>query len=134
MKARVVKNDIDFIKEIMSSKEKFLENVSSVEFGFKYYLNNDMNPKDLVVFTTYSAHNSAELKNFYDNYELKYWDDMEIKCVEEVSSVSSLRKKYWVEMYKKADADSDIPFDCIFHVEMLLYMKENGDECQEDME
>lgn len=134
MKARVVKSDIDFIKEIMSSKEKFLENVSSVEFGFKYYLNNDMNPKDLVVFTTYSAHNSAELKNFYDNYELKYRDDMEIKCVEEVSSVSSLRKKYWVEMYKKADADSDIPFDCIFHVEMLLYMKENGDECQEDME
>lgn len=134
MKARVVKSDIDFIKEIMSSKEKFLENVSSVEFGFKYYLNNDMNPKDLVVFTTYSAHNSAELKNFYDNYELKYRDDMEIKCVEEVSSVSSLRKKYWVEMYKKADADSDIPFDCIFHVEMLLYMKENRDECQEDME
>mgnify|MGYP007042644168 CR=1 FL=1 len=134
MKARVVESDIDFIKEIMSSKEKFLENVSSVEFGFKYYLNNDMNPKDLVVFTTYSAHNSAELKDFYDNYELKYWGDMEIKCVEEVSSVSSLRKKYWVEMYKKSDADSDIPFDCIFYAEMLLCMKENGDEYQEDME
>ena len=134
MKARVVESDIDFIKEIMSSKEKFLENVSSVEFGFKYYLNNDMNPKDLVVFTTYSAHNSAELKDFYDMYEFKEYNNLKIKCVEEVSSVSSLRKKYWVKMYKKHDSILCKDVSYIFYVEMLLCMKENGNEYQEDME
>ena len=136
MKARVAESDIDFIKEIMNSKEKFLANVSSVELAFKYYLGNDMNPNDLVVLTTYSAHNSTELKDFYDMYEFKEYNDLKIKRVIEVSSVGSLRKKYWVEMYKKHDSTlcKDVPYDYILYVEMLLCMKENGNECQEDME
>ena len=39
-----MERDIEKVKEILSSKEKFLENVSDVEFVFKGYFK-DMNPK-----------------------------------------------------------------------------------------
>ena len=116
--------DIDFVKEIMSSKWKFLRNVSDVEFVFKCY-SKSMNPKNLVLFHCYSKHTDEELEDFYYDYKIRDYDDMEIKHVVEVSC---LRKKYWVEMYKKSDADSDIPYDCIFHAEMLLYIKDDTNE------
>lgn len=116
--------NIDFVKEIMSSRKKFLENVSDVEFVFKGYAG-DMNPKHLTLFATYSIHDLAELNDFYSTYKIHEYENMEIKHVVEVSC---LRKKYWVEMYKKSDADSDIPYDCIFHAEMLLYIKDDTNE------
>lgn len=41
------KKEIREVKEIMSSKEKFLENIWGVTFAFKCYSKN-MNPKNLV--------------------------------------------------------------------------------------
>lgn len=116
-------NDINLVKEIMSSKEKFLENVSDVEFVFKGYFE-DMNPQHLAIFRTCSAHTEWELEDFYSMYRFKEYDNFEIKHVVEMSC---LRKKYWVEMYKKSDANSDIPYDCIFHAEMLLCTPEDTD-------
>lgn len=111
--------DIEKVKEILSSKEKFLENVSNVEFVFKCYSKN-MNPKNLVLFYSYSASEDEELEDFYDDYELKDYGDMEIKRVVELSY---LRKRYWVEMYEECDG-------YISYAEMMLdlYCDNGGHE------
>ena len=107
--------DTKKIKEIMSDKWEFLRSVSDVEFVFKGYFK-DMNPKNLVAFYSYSASEDKELEDFYDDYELKGYGDMEIKRVVELSC---LREKYWVEMYRECDG-------YIFYAEMLLVMYDNG--------
>lgn len=111
--------DIERIEEILSSKEKFLENVSDVEFVFKCYSKN-MNPKNLVLFYSYSASEDEELEDFYDDYELKGYGDMEIKRVVEFNY---LRKRYWVEMYEECDG-------YISYAEMMLdlYCDNRGHE------
>lgn len=111
--------DIERIEEILSSKEKFLENVSDVEFVFKCYSKN-MNPKNLVLFYSYSASEDEELEDFYDDYELKGYGDMEIKRVVELNY---LRKRYWVEMYEECDG-------YISYAEMMLdlYCDNRGHE------
>lgn len=112
-------SDVEKVREIMSSKEKFLENVSNVEFVFKRYSKN-MNPKNLVLFHRYSASEDKELEDFYDDYELKDYGDMEIKSVVELSY---LRKRYLVEMYEECD-------DYISYAEMMLdlYCDNGGQE------
>lgn len=102
--------DIEKIKEIMSDRRKFLRNVSDVEFVFKCYSKN-MNPKNLVLFYSYSQHTDEELEDFYDDYELKDYGDMEIKRVVELNY---LRKRYWVEMYERCDDGY------ILYAEMML--------------
>ena len=111
--------DIERVEEILSSKEKFLENVSDVEFVFKCYSKN-INPKNLVLFYSYSASEDEELEDFYDDYELKGYGDMEIKRVVELNY---LRKRYWVEMYEECDG-------YIFYAEMMLdlYCDNGGHE------
>lgn len=76
--------DIEKVKEILSDKRKFLRNVSNVEFVFKCYSKN-MNSKNLVLFYSYSASEDEELEDFYDDYELKGYGDMEIKHVVELN-------------------------------------------------
>lgn len=111
--------DIERVEEILSSKEKFLENVSDVEFVFKCYSKN-INPKNLVLFYSYSASEDEELEDFYDDYELKGYGDMEIKHVVELNY---LRKRYWVEMYEECDG-------YISYAEMMLdlYCDNGGHE------
>lgn len=76
--------DIKRIEEILSSKEKFLENVWGVIFAFKCYFKS-MNPKNLVLFYSHSASEDKELEDFYDDYELKDYGNMEIKRVVELN-------------------------------------------------
>lgn len=111
--------DIERVEEILSSKEKFLENVSDVEFVFKCYSKN-MNPKNLVFFKTYSTYNLAELGEFYDMYEFKEYGSREIK---RVVKLNYLRKRYWVEMYEECDG-------YISYAEMMLdlYCDNRGHE------
>ena len=111
--------DIERVEEILSSKEKFLENVSDVEFVFKCYSKN-MNPKNLVLFYSHSASEDDELEDLYDDYELKGYGDMEIKRVVELNY---LRKRYWVEMYEECDG-------YISYAEMMLdlYCDNGGHE------
>lgn len=111
--------DIEKVKEILSDKRKFLRNVSDVEFVFKCYSKN-MNPKNLVLFYSYSAFEDEELEDFYDDYELKGYGDMEIKRVVELNY---LQKRYWVEMYEECDG-------YISYAEMMLdlYCDNGGHE------
>lgn len=111
--------DIEKVKEILSDKRKFLRNVSDVEFVFKCYSKN-MNPKNLVLFYSYSASEDEELEDFYDDYELKGYGDMEIKRVVELNY---LQKRYWVEMYEECDG-------YISYAEMMLdlYCDNGGHE------
>lgn len=102
--------DIEKIKEIFSSKEKFLENVSDVEFVLKCYSKN-MNPRNLVLFDCYSEHTDEELENFYCDYKINDYDDMEIKRVVESNH---LQGRYWVKMYKECDDGY------ILYAEMML--------------
>lgn len=94
--------EIEKVKEIMSDKCKFLRNVGNVEFVFKCYSKN-MNPKNLVLFYSYSAFEDEELEDFYDDYKLKGYGDMEIKRVVKLNYLNYFRKRYWVEMYEECD-------------------------------
>lgn len=114
--------DIEKVKEILSSKEKFLENVWGVTFAFKCYSKN-MNPKNLAFFKTYSTYNLAELGEFYDMYEFKEYGSREIK---RVVKLGTIYKQYWVELCKKVDADSDTSYGYIWNIEMLLDVTNNG--------
>ena len=115
-----MESDVEKVKEIFSSKEKFLENICGVEFSFKCYVD-DMKAKHLAFFQTYSKHNLAELEEFYNMYGFKEYDGCEIK---NVVRLNTLQKQYWVELYKKFDADIYTPYDYIWNIEMLLTTNE----------
>lgn len=107
-----MESDVEKVKEIMGSKERFLENICGVEFSFKCYVD-DMKTKHLAFFQTYSKHSLAELEEFYDMYGFKEYDGCEIK---NVVRLNTLQKQYWVELYKKFDADIYIPRTTIFGI------------------
>lgn len=115
-----MESDVEKVKEIMGSKERFLENICGVEFSFKCYVD-DMKTKHLAFFQTYSKHSLAELEEFYDMYGFKEYDGCEIK---NVVRLNTLQKQYWVELYKKFDADIYTPYDYIWNIEMLLTTNE----------
>lgn len=115
-----MKSDIETVKEIFSSKEKFLENIRGVEFSFKCYVD-DTKTKHLAFFQTYSKHSLAELDEFYDMYGFKEYDKYGIK---RVARLNTMQKQYLVELYKKFDADIYTPYDYIWNIEMLLMTNE----------
>lgn len=73
--------DIERIKEIFSSKEKFLENIWGVEFELRRY-----NITGMIKITRYSAYTYNELGEFYDKYKSRICDKLklEIRYVEQV--------------------------------------------------
>lgn len=66
-----MESDTEKIKEIINNKEKFLKNVSSVEFIFKKFFHNT-NSDDLIETTVYSAHTEKEIRDFYNIYKSRY--------------------------------------------------------------
>lgn len=109
---------IEKIKEIFSSKEKFLENVSDIEFTFKRVADNvdkmDGNI-NMIEFMSYSAHDEKELGNFYDIFRIRGYYDLEIKSVENL-----LQHEYWVYMYKKY-------YEYVFYAQIVLKTYYNSD-------
>ena len=74
--------DIKRIKEILSSKEKFLENIWGVEFKLvRTVINSQLTKTE-----RYSAYTCNELGEFYDRYKLRICDKLklEIWYVEQV--------------------------------------------------
>lgn len=106
-----MKNDIDFVNEIMGDKEKFLANIGDAEFVLKgYFYNTSIN--NLTEFASYSAHNDRELKDFYDIFKSRgYYDDLNIKSV---VRLDGWKLGYFIELYKKYD------YDYVLCAEMLL--------------
>lgn len=77
-----MKSDIEKVKEIMISKEKFLENIWGVEFKLvKTAINSQFTKVE-----RYSAYTYNELGEFYDRYKSRICDKLklEIRYVEQV--------------------------------------------------
>lgn len=105
------KKTIREIKEIMSSKEKFLNSVDSVVFVFRKIVGDSGNVNYLN-FGNFEAENDFELRYFYDEYKTRGYDNFEIYSAD--SYVRSCR--YRVEMYKKYDGYT-------LYAVMILYVK-----------
>lgn len=65
--------DVERVEEILSSKEKFVKNVSDVKFIFKKFFHNT-DDDNLIETTIYSAHTEKEIRDFYDIYKSRYGD------------------------------------------------------------
>lgn len=91
--------DIERVKEILSSKEKFLENIWGVEFKLVMTVINSQ----FIKTERYSAYTYNELGEFYDRYKSRICDKLklEIRYVEQVDV--AFNHGYRVEMYKKCN-------------------------------
>lgn len=107
-----MESDIEKVKEIMSSKEKFIKNVCNVSFTFKKFINNVIHNMELIEFISYNAQNFHDLKELYDLYKSIGCDKLEIKSV---AKADGEMFEYSIVLYKKNDIT-----DYIVYVEMLL--------------
>ena len=91
--------DIKIIEEILSSKEKFLENVWSVELELGWtVISSQFTKTERYFASTYDG-----LGDFYNRYKSRICDrlKLEIRNVEQVDV--AFNHGYRVEMYKKYD-------------------------------
>ena len=107
--------DIERVEEILSSKEKFLENIWGVEFKLVMTVINSQFTKT----ERYSAYTYNELGEFYDRYKSRICDKLklEIRYVEQVDV--AFNHGYMVTLY--------IWGDCLaYTAKMLLLPYFNG--------
>lgn len=95
------KNICEEVLDIMSSRDKFINNVGAVEFLFKKYAKPACISKNLVDYVTYSAHNEWELEDFYDAFRLRGFGDLKIMRVVKLNN--KWKKGYYVELAKDYD-------------------------------
>lgn len=90
---------IERVDEILSNKEKFLENVWSAEFNFRKIVG-DSGYVNLIEFPIYVANDEGEREHFYDIYKTRGYDNFEIDSIEKDDSMWG-KCTYCVEMHKK---------------------------------
>lgn len=95
------KKDIEKIKEIFSSKSKFLSSVFGVQFAYGKIVSDSgyVNYLDL---GNFEAGDNCELDYFYNEYKTRGYDNFEIDSVEKDDSIWG-KDIYCVEMHKKYD-------------------------------
>lgn len=95
------KKEIKEIKEILSSKSKFLSSVFYVQFMFRKIVGNSgyVNYLDL---GNFEAQDNCELDYFYNEYKTRGYDNFEIDSVEKDDSIWG-NCIYSVKMHKKYD-------------------------------
>lgn len=99
------------VLDIMSSRDKFINNVGAVEFLFKKYAKPAVFAKNLVDYATYSAHSERELEDFYDAFRLRGYGGLKIMRVVKLNN--KWKMGYYVELAKDYD-------DFSLYAEMVL--------------
>lgn len=95
------KKEIKEIKEILSSKSKFLDSVFGVQFVFRKIVGNSGYVNYLDGFVSYETETDSEIERFYFAYKAKGYDNFEIDSVEKEEYMWA--NTYRVEMHKKYD-------------------------------
>ena len=95
------KKAIKEIKEILSSKSKFLGSVFGVQFVFRKIVGNSGYVNYLDGFASYETETDSEIERFYFAYKAKGYDNFEIDSVEKEEYMWA--NTYRVEMHKKYD-------------------------------
>ena len=96
-----VKDICEEVLNIMSSRDKFINNVGAVEFLFKKYAKPAVIMKNLVDYETYSAHSERELEDFYDAFRWRGYGDLKIMRVVKLNN--KWKMGYYVELAKDYD-------------------------------
>ena len=96
------KKEIKEIKEIMSSRNKFLNSVGSVVFVFRKIVGDSGYVNYLDDFVSYETETDSELERFYFAYKARGYDNFEIDSVEKNCCIWG-KCTYSVEMHKKYD-------------------------------
>lgn len=95
------KKEIREIKEILSSKSKFLGSVFGVQFMYDKIVSDSGYVNYIDGFANYEADNDSELDNFYFAYKARGYDNFEIDSIEKEEYMYG--NTYSVEMHKKYD-------------------------------
>ena len=98
------KNICEEVLDIMSSRDKFINNVGAVEFLIKKYAKPAVIAKNLVDYATYSAHSERELEDFYDAFRLRGYGGLKIMRVVKLNN--KWKMGYYVELAKDYDGFS----------------------------
>lgn len=101
-KADSEKKEIKKIREIFSSKSKFLGSVFGVQFMYDKIVGDSGCVNCLDDFATYEAKIDSELEHFYEGYKSRGYDNFEIDSVEKEDAFWN-NCSYRVEMHKKYD-------------------------------
>lgn len=104
------KNICEEVLDIMSSRDKFINNVGAVEFVVKKYAKPACITKNLVDYATYSAHSERELEDFYSAFRLRGYGGLKIM---RVVKLDGWKMGYYVEWAKDYD-------DFCLYAEMVL--------------
>lgn len=83
-------SDIDFVKEIMSSKNNFVKNVRGVEF----YIRKSDDRYCTAKTVKYFASTCKGLEDFYDRYKLKGYDKLQIKSIINLDCLNGYEGKH----------------------------------------
>lgn len=110
-----MKSDDEKVKEIMSSRNEFLNSVDSVVFIFRKIVS-DSGHVNYLNFGNFEAENDNELRYFYDEYKTRGYDNFEIKIANRMDYMGR-NYRYRVEMCKKYDGYT-------LYVVMILGVKE----------
>lgn len=100
-KADSEKKEIREIKEILSSKSKFLGSVFGVQFMYDKIVGDSGYVNYIDGYASYKADNDSELDNFYFVYKVRGYGNFEIDSVEKEEYI--WENTYSVEMHKKYD-------------------------------
>lgn len=95
------KKEIKEIKEILSSKSKFLDSVFGVQFVFRKIVGDSGNVNCLDL-GNFEAVDNCELDYFYNEYKTRGYDNFEIDSVEKEDYIWG-KGTYCMEMHKKYD-------------------------------
>lgn len=95
------KKEIKEIKEILSSKSKFLDSVSGLQFMYRKIVGDSGYVNYLDGFASYEAAIDSEFEHFYFAYKAMGYDNFEIDSVEKEEYMWT--NTYSVEMHKKYD-------------------------------
>lgn len=90
------------IKEILSSKSKFLNSVFGLRFEYRKIVGDSGYVNYLDGFASYEAAIDSELEHFYFAYKARGYDNFEIDSVEKEDGFWN-DCTYRIEMYKKYD-------------------------------
>lgn len=101
-KADSEKKEIREIREIFSSKSKFLGSVFSMQFMYDKIVGDSGYVNYIDGLAIYEAYNDSELDNFYFVYRMRVYDNFEIDSVEKEDAFWN-DCSYRVKMHKRYD-------------------------------
>lgn len=97
------KADLEEIREIFSSKSKFLDSVFGVQFMYDKIVGASCYVNCLDDFATYEAEIDSELEHFYEGYKARGYDNFKIDSVKKEEDDFWHNCTYRVEMHKRYD-------------------------------